>query len=62
MGSLFHNAKVGEPIRVTLEEMVKTQQATPIQTDNYITDSIVNDNIQQKSTKAMDLRFYWVQY
>ena len=34
MGELFHNAKEGEPIISTLEEMVHSQQATPIQTDN----------------------------
>ena len=60
MGALFHNYKVGEPIRVALWEMEHPHQATPVHTDNPTAEGISNNNIHKKSTKSMDIRFYWV--
>ncbi len=37
------------------------QPKTPIQTDNSIAEGVVNNRIQPKRTKAMDMRFYWLQ-
>ena len=48
VGAWFHNAKEGEPIRVTFEEMVHTQQETPMQTDNSTAEEIANNTIHQK--------------
>ena len=61
VGALLHNSKAGESIRVNPEEMGHPQQATPTQTDNSTENGIINDNIQQKRIKAMDMRLYWVQ-
>ena len=62
VGGLFHNSKKGGPIRVTLEEIGHLQQATPMQTDNSTVEGIANNTIQNKSTKAIDMRLYWLQY
>eukprot|EP00957_Ditylum_brightwellii_P053281 4039900-Ditylum_brightwellii.AAC.2 len=37
------------------------QPPTPIQVDNSTANSIVNNNIRQRKSKAIDMRFYWVQ-
>ena len=55
VGAFFHNAKAGEPIRVTLEEMGHPQPATQMHMDNYTVDSIVNNKEEKKRTKAMYL-------
>ena len=59
-GALFLNAKLAVPIRHTLEELGHPQGKTPIQTDNSTAYGIVNNKIQPKQTKAMDMRFYWL--
>ena len=33
---------------------------TPIQVDNSTAESIVNNRVQPKRTKAMDMRFHWL--
>ena len=45
---LFHNNKLCEQIRVTLEEMGHPQQATSMYIDNSTVDGIINDTIQKK--------------
>ena len=35
-------------------------QPTPIQTDNSTACGVVNNEIQPKATKAMDMQFYWL--
>eukprot|EP00804_Cyclotella_cryptica_P011335 CCRYP_016347-RB/>CCRYP_016347-RB protein AED:0.49 eAED:0.49 QI:0/-1/0/1/-1/0/1/0/96 len=32
----------------------------PIQTDNSTAEDIINSRIQQKCTKAMDMRYHWL--
>eukprot|EP00956_Cyclotella_meneghiniana_P031271 scaffold81716_cov13-Cyclotella_meneghiniana.AAC.1 len=54
-GALFLNAKLAVPIRHTLEELGHPQGKTPIQTDNSTAYGIVNNKIQPKQTKAMDM-------
>ena len=39
---LFINAKEGEVLRTSLEEMVYPQGPTPMQTDNYTASGIIN--------------------
>ena len=34
---------------------------TPLKADNYISNGISNSRVKQKRTKAMYVRFYWVQ-
>jgi hypothetical protein len=61
LGGLFINAKTAVPIRKTLEELGHKQPPTPIQTDNSTACGVVNNKIQPKATKAMDMRFYWLE-
>ena len=37
------------------------QPKTPIQTDNLTAEGVINIKIQPKRTKAMDMRFHWLQ-
>jgi hypothetical protein len=60
LGGLFINAKKAVPIRTTLEELGHKQSNTPIQTDNSTANGLVNNEVQPKATKAMDMRFYWL--
>jgi hypothetical protein len=59
-GALFVNAKEGTVARTPLSEMGHNQAATDLTTDNTTTDGIINNTVQQKRSKAMDMRFYWV--
>jgi hypothetical protein len=40
--------------------MGHNQDATELKTDNTTTYGIFNNTVQQKHSKAMDMRFYWV--
>ena len=60
-GGLFHNAKDGVTLRITLAELGHPQPATPIQTYNSNDTGIANRNVKQRKSKAMEMRFYWVQ-
>jgi hypothetical protein len=59
-GALFVNAKEGTITRTTLSEMGHNQDATDLTTDNTTTDGIINNTVQQKQSKAMYMRFYWI--
>jgi hypothetical protein len=59
-GALFVNAKEGTITRTTLAEMGHSQEATELNTENTTSDSITNNTVHQKRSKAMDMRFYWV--
>ncbi len=61
LGALFHNGQTSIPFRHALEELGHPQPPTPIQTDNQVAFGIVNSSIRQRRTKAMDMRFHWVQ-
>jgi hypothetical protein len=60
-GALFVNAKEGTVTRTTLAEMGHNQDATELKTDNTTVDGIINNTVQQKRSKEMDMRFYWVE-
>ena len=59
--ALFHNTQHGAMIRTILEEMGHPQPPTPVETDNSTAVGIANGTIRQRKSKAMDMRFYWVQ-
>ena len=40
--------------------MGHAQPRTPIQTDNSTAKGIINNTVQPKRTKAMDMRFHWL--
>jgi hypothetical protein len=58
--ALFVNAKEGTVTRTTLSEMGHTQDNIELKTDNTTTDGIINNTVQQKRSKAMDMILYWV--
>ena len=60
-GALFNNLKDAVPLRMTLEEMGHPQPATPVQVDNSTTCGFANNQIKQRRSKSMDMRFYWIQ-
>jgi hypothetical protein len=62
VGSIFSNAKEAAPLRVMLEEIGHRQPPTPIQNDNSTAYGILNNKLNKKRSKAMDMRFYWVRY
>eukprot|EP00957_Ditylum_brightwellii_P122520 9343331-Ditylum_brightwellii.AAC.1 len=61
LGTLFENAKDTAPMCVALTVMGHPKPPTPIQVDNFTAYRIVNSNIKQQKSKAIDMRFYWVQ-
>jgi hypothetical protein len=61
LGALFLNAREAVYLRQILTEMGHPQPRTPIQTDNSTAEGVINNKIQPKRTKAMDMRFHWLQ-
>jgi hypothetical protein len=59
-GAVFVNAKEGTVTRTSLSEMGHKQDTTELKNDNATADGIINNTVQQKRSKAMDIRFYWV--
>jgi hypothetical protein len=57
----FINCKEAVTIRTTLQELGWPQPPTPVTQDNTTTLGIVNDTIKQQRTRAMDMRYYWLQ-
>jgi hypothetical protein len=49
------------PERITAEELGHIQPPTPLETDNSTADGIMNKTVEQNQSKAMDMRFYWLQ-
>jgi hypothetical protein len=60
LGALFLNAKETVFIRQILTKMVHPQPRTPIQTDNTTAEAVVNNRIQPKRLKSMDMRIHWL--
>ena len=46
---------------IFLKELGHAQPPTPLQKDNEMADKIVNKKIMPKRTKAMYMRFHWIQ-
>jgi hypothetical protein len=61
VGALFVNSQEAIPIRYALEELGHPQPPTPAQTDNSTAAGYSNNTIKQKRSKAMDIRFSWLQ-
>jgi hypothetical protein len=60
LGALFVNAKETVFIRQILTKMGHPQPRTPIQTDNTTAEAVVNNRIQPKRLKSMDMRIHWL--
>jgi len=61
VGALFHNCKEAVTIRTILIELGHPQPATPVQVDNSTAVAIANRKCKQVRSKAIDMRFYWIQ-
>jgi hypothetical protein len=61
LAGLYIMAREAVYIRIILEEMGHKQPATPLQTDNSMAEAVTNGKVQPKRTKAMDMRFQWLQ-
>ena len=59
-GAGFYNAKELLPLRQTLEELGHPQGPTPLQFDNHSATQILKNEVSQKRSKAMDMRYYWL--
>ena len=60
LGALYIAAREAVYIRQILQELGHKQPRTPIQTDNSTAEAIINNKVQPKRTKAMDMRFHWL--
>jgi hypothetical protein len=60
LGALYINARKAVLQCQTLAEMGHKQPPTPMQTNNSTALGVVNNNIQPRCTKAMDMRFHWL--
>ena len=60
LGALFFKCHQGATMIIALEEMVHQQPTTPLVTNSTTSDGFVNDNTQQRKSRAIDMRFYWV--
>ncbi len=60
LGALFLNAKEGVYLPQILTKMCHPQPRTPTQTDNTTAEGVINNKIQPKQMKAMDMQFHWL--
>jgi hypothetical protein len=60
LGALYLNAKEAVYLQHILDEMGHPQPRTPIQTNNTTAEEVINNKIQPKRTKAIDMRFHWL--
>ena len=58
--TIFINSQTAVPIRTTLYEMGWPQVPTAIQVNNSTAVGITTKEFHQKKSKAMDMRFYWI--
>jgi hypothetical protein len=61
VGSIFNNVKEAAPLRVMLEKWgIRGHPPPSRRTDNSTAYGILNNKVNQKISKAIDMRFYWV--
>ena len=60
VAATFYNAKEALPFRVTLAEMGHPQPPTLMEVDNETAIGFLKSTMNQKSSKSIDMRFYWV--
>ncbi len=60
LGALFLNATEAVYLHQILTEMGHQQPQTPIQTNNTMAKGVINNKIQSKRTKAMDMHVHWL--
>ena len=62
IGATFINYKDALPIRKTLKELRYPQPPNTMKLDNTTSVGFTNNTIKQKRSKAIDMRFYWLNY
>jgi hypothetical protein len=60
LGALFIHAKEAAHICNILTKMGHLQPHTPIQMDNTTTKGVINNRVQPKWLKAMDMALHWI--
>ena len=60
-GGMFYNSQDAIPMRVALAEMGHPQPPTHVRGDNSTAIGIANRTIKQRRSKAMDMRYFWLQ-
>jgi hypothetical protein len=60
LGALYLSSKEAIYLCQILHKMGHPQPHTPIQTNNTTAEGVINNKIQPKCTKAMDMRFHWL--
>jgi hypothetical protein len=60
VAACFLNAQDACMVRSTLADLGHPQPPTPIQTDNQCAQGILTNTVKQKRSKAIDMRFYWL--
>ena len=63
VAALYHCARELVPLRTACSELGHQQpvNGTPLRTDNSTAEGILNNTVKQKRSKAIDMRFYWLQ-
>ena len=61
LGALFFNTRDAIPARTALEEVGRPQPPTPVICGNSTASGTANKTVKQRRSKAVDMRFYWVQ-
>jgi hypothetical protein len=61
IGSGYLTAQEAVPMVITLEELKHPQPPTPMQVDNTTCEGFANGTLKQKRSKAMDMRWRWLQ-
>ena len=61
LGALYINMREAVPIRNLLTELGHKQPPTMVITDNAVAEGIVNKKLKQQKSKAMDMRYHWIQ-
>jgi hypothetical protein len=60
LGALYLNAKEAVYLRQILDKMGHPQPRTPIQTDNTTAEGVIDNKIQPRQIKVMDMHFHWL--
>ena len=60
IGASYENGTAAIPMRVALIDKGNPQPPTTMQLDNTKAVNFSNDELNQKCTKATDIRFYWI--
>ena len=61
LAAMYLNAQASVATRNTLADLGYPQFRTPLLSDNTTATGVANKTVHQKRSKAMDMRWYWLQ-